>query len=205
MSVRAPLLTTAIVFQAFCSSGFAASGVALRDEIDARAFRVFTIFTEACVLGHTGKEGRINTLDSHPMLRRMPIPPESKAAAIGRLIWVAPENVFVVLEPNLNCRSIISDEKLKGRFEKFIENADLGKSGQAGSVKFKESDHLSEKQRDEYKSRNLTIRTYLLRMASSNLGVFLTLEESIAPSPGMYASRLSAAYITFADETGGGK
>ena len=204
MPIRAAIFST-LVFQVFCASSLAQSGVNLRDETDAKAFRVFTVFMEACVFGHTGKEGRVNTLDSHPALRRMPIPPESKAAAIGRLIWMAPENVFVVLEPNLNCRSVVSDEKLKGRFEKFIENADLGKSGQAGSAKFQESDHLSEKQRDEYKSRNLTIKTYLLRTSNSNLGVFLTLEESIAPSPGSYASRLSAAYITFADETGGGK
>src|SRR5262245_56655846 len=120
MSLRAALLTTAVVFQALCSSSLAQSGVDLRDEIDARAFRVFTIFTEACILGHIGKEGRINTLDSHPMLRRMPIPPDSKAAAISRLIWLAPDNVFVVLEPSSNCRFIINDDKLKGRFEKLI-------------------------------------------------------------------------------------
>ena len=193
--MRALLLLLAVALHS--TPALSQTGVDIKDETDVEALRLVNLFFEACVLGHTGRQGRLQTLDSHPMLKRMPVPPDSEAARRGRLIW-AGKDVFIVLEREVWCRAVATSETVKERVEKFVENTTLGKSGDGKpATSFVETHTLSETEINEYRSRNISIKTYLLRPAGADWGTVMTLERSIEPSRGTFPVRLSAAYVTF--------
>lgn len=178
------------------TSALAQTGVYIEDQTDVEALRLFNLFLEGCVMGHIGRQGRLQTLDSHPMLRRIAAPPDSEAAKRGRLIW-AGKDVFVVLEPDMWCRAVITSEAVKERLPKFIEKGSLGKSGDGKPTSFTPSNTLGEAELNQYRTRNIDIKTYLLRQDGADWGVILSFERSIDPSRGTYPARLSATYVSF--------
>ncbi len=53
---------------------------------------------------------------------------------------------------------------------------------------------LSDEEIDDFKSQNIAVRTYLLRMPDPGMGVYLTLQTSIDPAQKGYPIRMTAAY-----------
>lgn len=174
----------------------AQSGAEIKDQTDMQALRVLNLFMEACVMGHTGRQGRLATLDSHPALRRMPVPPGSAAAQSGRLIWGAPPHIFIALDPDLNCTIAVNDESIKNRLGPLLEHMSLGKSGEGSNAKFAELPQ-PEDVLHQQRQRNVQLKTYLFRKPDTNIGVFVAIESSIKPSPDTDPVRMSARYVSW--------
>ena len=172
-------------------------GVEIKDAIDVKASRAIMFFMKACVLGGSSREERIGTLDAHPWLKRMPLPPESAAAKAGRMVWGSPPDTFFVLERDGKCMEIVSDERIKDRLDKLMEAATLGRSNESDSTARFKRETMDETVIKDYRAKNVDIRTYLWRKPASNVGLWIGIETSVIPSRNTDAVRIWVRKITF--------
>jgi len=180
------------------SSAIGQTGVKFESDTDIKAYRVFNIFVEACIFpGSRGRQERINTIDAHPLLKRVKLPSDSNAAKQERLMWAAPssDGVFIVLQTDLYCRAVLTEESIKKKIIEIVENTEFGSSDEIKRVKFEPINELTEEQIKEYQARNISIKQYVWLKRDTNVGIFLSVETSITPSPQTYPVRLSAIYV----------
>jgi hypothetical protein len=179
---------------ALVGTSTAQTGVTIDGELDVRALRIVNMYFEACIMGSIEREGRIQMLNSHPLLQKLPVPPDSEAARRGRLMWRSKDGVFIVLEPDMHCRAVVTDETIKMRLAKFIENTNLGQSGAIDPIAFA-AFPITDAEREAHRSRNIDVKAYLWQKPNIDIGVLLTLETSIETSPNTYPARISARYV----------
>jgi hypothetical protein len=124
----------------------------------------------------------------------LPVQPDSEAARRGRLLWRSKDGVFLVLEPDMHCRAVVTDEAIKIRLAKFLENTNFGQSGAIDPIAFA-TFPVSDAQREAYRSRNIDVKAYLWKQPNTDIGVLVTLEASIDASTSNYPARISARYV----------